>query len=299
MPETAADFHTAREQATALVRAQLDDILRLPQGPERRLVEAMRYAALDGGKGFRPFLCLATSDLFGVAQSQAVRVAAALECVHCYSLAHDDLPAMDDDDLRRGRPSLHKAYDEATAILAGDALLTLAFEILADPATHAEAEVRLALVANLARAAGMDGMAGGQTLDILSPDLSLDVAELTRLQGLKTGALIGFSVAAGAVLGAADEPQTAALKDYAQDLGLAFQIADDVLDVTQSSATLGKTAGKDKADGKATFVSLLGLEGAQQEAEKRAAQAEAHLSPFGEAADPLRQAAQFVIQRKN
>lgn len=298
MPE-AADFTKAREQATALVRAELDAILRVPQGPEKRLVEAMRYAALDGGKGFRPFLCLATSQLFGVPQSQAVRVAAALECVHCYSLAHDDLPAMDDDDFRRGRPSLHKAYDEAAAILAGDALLTLAFEILADPATHAEASVRLALVANLARAAGMDGMVGGQTLDILSPELSLDVTDLTRLQALKTGALIGFAVEAGALLGAGDMPQTSALKDYAQDLGLAFQIADDVLDVTGASETLGKTAGKDMAEGKATFVSLLGLDGARQEAGKRAASAIAHLAPFGLEAEPLRQAARFVILRKN
>lgn len=298
MPES-ADFTKAREQATALVRAQLNAILRVPQGPEKRLIEAMRYAALEGGKGFRPFLCLATSQLFDVPQSQAVRVAAALECVHCYSLAHDDLPAMDDDDLRRGRPSLHKAYDEATAILAGDALLTLAFEILADPATHPEASIRLALVTNLARAAGMNGMVGGQTLDILSPDLSLDVAELARLQALKTGALIGFAVEAGAVLGAIDAPQTAALNDYAQDLGLAFQIADDVLDVTGASQTLGKTAGKDMAEGKATFVSLLGLEGARQEAEKRAASAIAHLAPFGPEAEPLRQAAQFVILRKN
>jgi farnesyl diphosphate synthase len=297
--KSASAFNSARQTAVALVRAQLDDFLNPPKGPEKRLVEAMRYAALDGGKGFRPFLVLATSAMFGVPQAQAVRVAAALESVHCYSLAHDDLPAMDDDALRRGRPSLHKAYDEATAILAGDALLTLAFEILADGATHADANVRLALVASLAQAAGRQGMVGGQTLDILSPDLSLDMADLSRLQGLKTGALIGFSVEAGALLGAAEAAQTAALKAYAQELGLAFQIADDVLDVTGASQTLGKTAGKDVAEGKATFVSLLGLAGARQEAENRAAAALAHLAAFGSEAEPLRQAAQFVIHRKN
>ena len=299
MAELGADFPTARAQAKDLVRGHLDDILRLPEGGEKRLVDAMRYAALDGGKGFRPFLVLATSQLFDVGPSQAVRVAAAVECVHCYSLAHDDLPAMDDDDLRRGRPSLHKAYDEATAILAGDALLTLAFEILADPATHTDSEVRLSLVAGLAQASGKAAMVGGQMLDISASGSALDYGELSRLQGMKTGALIEFSVAAGALLGGAEAAQTEALKAYARDLGLAFQIADDVLDVTGASEVLGKTAGKDREDDKATFVSLLGLEGARQEGEQKAAQAEAHLAEFGAAATPLRQAAQFVIHRKN
>ena len=222
--KSASAFNSARQTAVALVRAQLDDFLTPPKGPEKRLVEAMRYAALDGGKGYRPFLVLATSAMFGVPQAQAVRVAAALESVHCYSLAHDDLPAMDDDALRRGRPSLHKAYDEATAILAGDALLTLAFEILADGATHADANVRLALVASLAQAAGRQGMVGGQTLDILSPDLSLDMADLSRLQGLKTGALIGFAVEAGALLGQPRRPKQQPLKPMRKSWAWRFKL---------------------------------------------------------------------------
>ena len=291
-------FDKLRRRAVDRVTEQLDALLTVPDGPEKQLLEAMRYSALDGGKGFRPFLVLATANLFKVTEAHAVRAAAAVECVHCYSLIHDDLPAMDDDDMRRGRPSLHKAYDEATAILAGDALLTLAFELLADEATHADAEVRAKLVAGLAKAAGMRGMVGGQMMDMLSPDLALDAGGLTRLQKMKTGALISFAVEAGAALGKAGDAPQHALVNYAHDIGLAFQIYDDVLDVEGASATLGKSAGKDAASGKVTFASLLGTERARAQARLLVDQAINHLDIFGPEADALRQAAEFVIQRE-
>lgn len=294
-----SSFQTARENAVSGVNALLDGILKLPDGPESWLVEAMRYSALDGGKGFRPFLCTASAALFKVDEARALRAAAAIEAVHCYSLIHDDLPAMDDDDMRRGRPSLHKAYDEATAILAGDALLTLAFDILADEATHEDGEIRLKLVSGLARAAGMNGMVGGQTIDVLSPDLKLDAGGLTRLQKMKTGALISYAVKAGSLLGKAGDAQHHALVNYAHDVGLAFQIADDVLDVEGATDALGKTAGKDAIDGKVTFASLLGVERARDQARSLVDQAINHLDIFGPEADALRQAAEFVIQRQN
>ena len=293
-----SSFDTAREKAVTGVTAVLDTILHIPDGPESRLVDAMRYSALDGGKGFRPFLCTASAALFDVDEAHALRVAAAIEAVHCYSLIHDDLPCMDDDDMRRGRPSLHKAYDEATAILAGDALLTLAFDILADEATHEEAEIRIKLVSGLSRSVGMSGMVGGQTIDMLSPELKLDAGSLTRLQKMKTGALISYAVEAGTILGKAGEAQHHALLNYAHDIGLAFQIADDVLDVEGIEADLGKTAGKDAQDGKVTFASLLGVERAREQARLLVTQAINHLDIFGPQADALRQAAEFVIQRK-
>lgn len=292
-------FDTLRGHAVEQVTRVLDDALAVPDGPEQRLFEAMRYAALDGGKGFRPFLVLATARLFEVDEKQAVRAAAAVESVHCYSLIHDDLPAMDDDDMRRGRPSLHKAFDEATAILAGDALLTLAFELLADATTHQEAEVRAALVTGLAVAAGMRGMVGGQMMDMRSPELDFDAGALTRLQKMKTGALISYAVEAGAILGKADDAQRHALVNYAHDIGLAFQIFDDVLDVEGRSATLGKSAGKDADAGKTTFASLLGTDRARAQARLLVDQAVNHLDLFGPEADALRQAAEFVIHREN
>ena len=261
------DFETDRRHALAQVAAFFDTLLQLPDGPESRLIEAMRYTVLSEGKGFRPYLAYAAAQLFNVDEGSAIRVAAAVEAVHCYSLIHDDLPAMDDDDMRRGKPSLHVAFDEATAILAGDALLTLAFEILADEAAHKEMSKRLELVTALARAAGMQGMVGGQMIDLQSPQLDLDAGGLTRLQKMKTGALIGFALEAGAILGGADEAERHALTGYAHDIGLAFQIADDVLDVDAKSADLGKTAGKDAADGKVTFASLLGTERARDQAD--------------------------------
>ncbi|MGC6512814.1 MAG: polyprenyl synthetase family protein [Parvibaculales bacterium] len=286
-------------QAAARVDKLLHDLLTVPESVEGRVIEAMRYSVLGGGKRFRAFLCCASANLFDVDPTHAARAAAAIECVHSYSLIHDDLPCMDDDDMRRGKPSLHCAYDEATAVLAGDALLTLAFEILVDEQTHPRKAVRLDLIAGLTKAAGAQGMVGGQVFDMLSPELELDAGALTHLQQMKTGALIRFSVDAGAVLGGAGAEQRQALISYANDIGLAFQIADDLLDVRQTSEELGKTAGKDEASGKVTFVSLLGEERANAQAEVLVEQAVAHLSPFGAVAEPLREAAKFVIQRNS
>jgi farnesyl diphosphate synthase len=257
-----------------------------PGGAEAgRLGEAMRYAALGGGKRFRPFLVIETAALFGMAPAAALNAAAAVECIHCYSLAHDDLPAMDDDDLRRGRPTVHKAFDEATAILAGDGLLTLAFEVLARPDTHADAAVRSELVLGLAHASGWEGMAGGQQLDLEAEDVAQDLADVERIQALKTGALIRFAAEAGAILGRAGPSDRAAVVAYAQKLGLAFQIADDLLDAEGDAAAVGKATGKDAAAGKATFVSLLGIPAARQ--------------PFGARAAVLQEAARFVSRRRS
>lgn len=294
-----ADLQQLLSDAAGLVYHHIDKMLTLPDGPESRLFEAMRYSALGSGKAFRPFLCLSSAGLFGVSPDAAAPTAAAIECVHCYSLVHDDLPSMDDDDMRRGKPSLHKAYDEATAILAGDALLTLAFDILADEMTHANPQVRLALVSGLTQAAGMHGMVGGQMIDMQSADLSLDAGGLTRLQKMKTGALISFAVDAGARLGEASDEQRHALAGYAHDVGLAYQIADDVLDIEGESTALGKTTGKDEAQNKATFASLLGAERARAQSRQLVDQAIRHLAIFGDEADALRQAAQFVISRNS
>ncbi|MGC6471536.1 MAG: polyprenyl synthetase family protein [Parvibaculales bacterium] len=295
-------MHHINEQAAeaaARVDKLLHDLLAVPGSVEGKIVEAMRYSILGGGKRFRAFLCCASANLFDVDPHHAARTAAAIECVHTYSLIHDDLPCMDDDDMRRGKPSLHRAYDEAIAVLAGDALLTLAFEILVDEQTHPRKAVRLDLIAGLAKAAGAQGMVGGQVFDMLSPELELDAGGLTHLQQMKTGALIRFSVEAGAVLGGATTEQRQALVSYANDIGLAFQIADDLLDIRKTSKELGKTAGKDAASGKVTFVSLLGEERANAQAEVLVEQAIAHLSGFGDAAQPLREAAKFVILRDN
>ncbi len=281
------------------VTAQLDRLLPLGDGPEVRLREAMRYAALEGGKRLRPFLVVESSRLFNVATDSALRTAAALEMVHCYSLIHDDLPAMDDDDLRRGRPTVHRQYDEATAILAGDALLTRAFEVLGHPDTHSDPQVRCELVTELAAAAGDFGMVAGQMLDLLAAELELDVAGITRLQQMKTGRLIAFGCEAGAILGKAPHRQRHALKAYAHDIGLAFQIADDLLDAEGDPATVGKAVRKDEAAGKATFVSLLGIDRARAQANILADQAIAHLECFDQAADALRQTARFIVERRS
>ena len=267
---------------------------------EARVFEAMRYSSLGGGKRLRAFFVLASAGLFKVGDVPALRTASAIEFVHAYSLIHDDLPSMDDDDLRRGKPSCHKQFDEATAILAGDALQALAFEVLAHEETHGDASVRAHLVADLARAAGARGMVGGQMLDLLAEQHGADqsIGAITHLQRLKTGALISFSCTAGAILGKAAEPSRAALSAYAHDLGLAFQIVDDLLDVEGNAAELGKTPGKDQAAGKATFVSVLGVERARAQAGLLARQAAAHLEPFGPPADLLRQAANFVVSRR-
>ena len=276
----------------------LAELLPVESGPERQLIDAMRYATLDGGKRIRPFLVLGGARLFDVAGRRALRVGAAVEMVHCYSLVHDDLPAMDDDDLRRGKPTCHVQFDEATAILAGDGLLTKAFEVLAEEATHPDAVVRCALVGDLARAVGAHGMVGGQMLDLVAADHVLDVPEVTRLQRLKTGEMIAFACEAGAILGKASKTARHALHRYAHDLGLAFQIADDLLDVDGNEAEVGKKIGKDQAAGKATFVSLLGVERARTQARMIGEQAVRHLDIFDERADSLREMATFVVERR-
>jgi farnesyl diphosphate synthase len=264
-----------------------------------RLAEAMRYAALGGGKRFRPFLVIEAAALFNVPLTEALDTAAAVECVHCYSLVHDDLPAMDDDDLRRGRPTVHKAFDEATAILAGDALLTFAFEILGRPMTHADPAIRAELVLGLARASGWQGMAGGQMLDLEAEGVPQDSIGIGRIQALKTGALIEFSVDAGALLGGASAAERQSLRDYARAIGLAFQIADDLLDAEATPEEVGKATGKDAGAGKATFVSLFGMSGAREKLRSLGADAITALKPFGIQATALEQAAHFVSNRRN
>jgi len=291
-------FQTALTDAAKLTDAALDRLLPMPPGLEARVFEAMRYAALAPGKRLRPFLVLASAHLFGVSQRSALQVAAAIECVHCYSLVHDDLPAMDNSDLRRGRPTVHKVFDDATAVLAGDGLLTRAFEVLAEPDTHGDPAVRCELVRTLAQAAGVAGMVGGQMIDIIAENRTLDIGAITRLQRLKTGALIAFSCEAGAILGKATTEARLALRGYAHDLGLAFQIADDLLDVQGSAGETGKPVGQDAAMGKATFVSILGVDRARDQADLLVRQAIAHLDLFEDRADLLRQAARFVVERR-
>ncbi|MDE2200792.1 MAG: polyprenyl synthetase family protein, partial [Rhodospirillales bacterium] len=268
--------------AAAEVEAALDVLLPLPEGAEARLVEAMRYATLGGGKRLRAFLVMQGAALFSVDRRCAARVAASVEMLHAYSLVHDDLPAMDDDDLRRGKPSTHKAFDEATAILAGDALQTRAFEVLAEADTHSNPDARCELVAALAHASGPQGMVGGQMIDIMAPVLlaagqALNAEQVGRLQALKTGRLIQYSAEAGAILGRAAPVQRQLLAAYGRDIGTAFQIADDLLDVEGSAAEIGKATGKDAAAGKATLVGVLGLERARAQADMLAAQAARHL----------------------
>jgi farnesyl diphosphate synthase len=281
------------------IEAYLDQLLPQKAAIAPRLVEAMRYALLAPGKRMRPFFVAESARLFGVAERQALQVGAALECVHCYSLIHDDLPAMDDDDLRRGRPTVHKAFDEATAILAGDGLLTFAFEILTDTATHGDAAVRGELAGELAKAAGKNGMAGGQMLDLAAESENIaDLARIIELQAMKTGALFRFACLAGAILGKASAAERSGLVLYAERIGLAFQIADDILDVESSSVTLGKATGKDKEAGKATFVDLLGLEGAKSEARKLVQEAKEAMRLFGDKANVFAAAADYVVGRQ-
>ncbi len=294
-------FEPALVHAADATERTMDRLLPKGDEGEARVFDAMRYSSLGGGKRLRAFFVLAGATLFKVGEVPALRTASAIEFVHAYSLIHDDLPAMDDDDLRRGKPSCHKQFDEATAILAGDALQALAFEVLAQADTHGDPAVRTALVTELARASGAHGMVGGQMLDIIAEEQGaelLSIGAITRLQRLKTGALISFSCTAGAILGKAPEPMRAALSAYAHDLGLAFQIVDDLLDVEGSAEELGKTPGKDAAQGKATFVSILGLDRAKAQAAMLADQAVTHLEPLGPAADLLRQAAKFVVSRR-
>ncbi len=272
----------------------------------QRLLDAMNYATLGGGKRFRPFLVVETARLFGVAPTSALMVAAALECIHCYSLVHDDLPAMDDDDLRRGRPTTHKAFDDATAILAGDCLLTLAFDVLARPETHPDAGVRINLVMALSRSSGIGGMGGGQMLDLAAEGRfdggklpKLGRSDIETIQAMKTGALLHFACVSGAILGQADDGAHQSLGRYGHAVGEAFQIADDLLDVEGDAETVGKATGKDAAAHKATFVSLLGVDGARARLAALVAEAEAALASFGEDAAVLKAAARFVADRRS
>jgi farnesyl diphosphate synthase len=293
------DIAGAMARVARVVEATLDGLLPPVPGLEARVVEAMRYATLGGGKRLRAFLVMQGAALFAVPEERAARVAASIEMLHAYSLVHDDLPAMDDDDLRRGKPSTHKAFDEATAILAGDALQARAFEILAEPETHADPQVRCDLVLALGYAAGSRGMVGGQMIDMAAEGRRLDGAEITRLQALKTGRLIQFSAEAGAILGRASTEQRGALAGYGADLGTAFQIADDLLDAEGTAAETGKATGKDAAAGKATMVAILGIEQARARAEMLAAQAVARLEQFDERAAGLRALADFVVTRRS
>lgn len=290
-------FEEALARCAAETDALLDALLRPDGFPARRVTEAMRYAALGEGKRLRPFLVVGSAALFGVPRERALRVGAALECVHCYSLVHDDLPAMDDDDLRRGKPTVHRAFDGATAILAGDALLTYAFEIVADVATHPDAAVRLRLVSGLSKAAGVSGMVGGQMLDIEAESrVSSSLSDITLIQSLKTGALFGFACEAGAILGQADP---APLRAYAEKIGLAFQIADDILDVESTPEALGKATQKDSAKGKATFVDLLGMAEARRRAAELVEEAVQAVGGYGAASQVLADAARFMVARKS
>lgn len=293
-PPSLAD---ALAEVQAEIDRRFDTLLAIPGDPRAQLYEAMRHAAIGGGKRLRPLLVFATARLFNVHAESAGRAAVALEAIHVYSLIHDDLPAMDDDDLRHGRPTIHCAFDEATAVLAGDSLHALAFEVLADPATHPDGDVRAELVADLARAAGPSGMAGGQAMDLAADGAQFDLGTVTRLQQLKTGALIGAAVEAGAILGRVAREERTHLRGYAHDLGLAFQIVDDLMDVEGDEEAAGKKLRKDQGQGKETFVSLLGVDRAREQSRMLVDQAIEHLARYGEEADLLRAIARFVIER--
>ena len=307
MTPSTSTFTTRLSDAAGIVEASLQALLSDKAAPGEiarppRLMAAMRHATLSGGKRLRPFLTLEAARLFGVEGRGPLRAGCAVELLHCYSLVHDDLPSMDDDDLRRGRPTVHKAYDEATAILVGDALQTLAFEVLADPATAEDAAIRSDLVLGLARASGLGGMVGGQLLDLSAEGrygpVELEEADIRRLQMMKTGAILTFSVEAGAILGQADAPARRRLVEYGRALGAAFQVADDILDREASPEALGKRTGKDREKGKATLVDLLGMEGARRECRQLVETAEAALDAFGPQAQILREAVRFVVERQ-
>jgi farnesyl diphosphate synthase len=291
-------FLRALRQTARLIDDSFDELLPESKGPEASLFEAMEYALKAGGKRLRPFMVIQTADLFSVPRDYSVRVATALEMLHTYSLVHDDLPSMDDDDTRRGKPTIHIKYDEAMAVLVGDALQSLAFEIIADAKTHPSADIRIELIQKMAHAAGGQGMAGGQTMDIYADRDAIDMANITRLQQLKTGALIAYACESGAVLGHASPAERNSIRAYAHDLGLSFQIMDDILDAEGDPEEMGKATGKDEKAGKATFVSLLGLEEAKIHARMLAEQAVSHLHSFGTKADLLCRAATFTIERR-
>ncbi|MDF8331658.1 polyprenyl synthetase family protein [Novosphingobium cyanobacteriorum] len=293
----------ALKQALAAIQRDIDStfdaLLPVPGDPRDRLVEAMRYAAIGGGKRLRPLLVSAVAQMFGVDRTSAVRAGAAIEAIHVYSLIHDDLPCMDDDALRHGKPTLHLAFDEATAVLAGDSLHAFAFEVLSDPAMSGDPFVRVELIRTLATASGANGMAGGQMMDIAAETASFDLPTVTRLQQLKTGALLGAAVEMGAILGKIPSEGRTHLRGYARDIGLAFQIADDLLDEEGDEAAAGKALRKDAAQGKETFVSLLGIERAREQARILVEQAVQHLAPYGAEADLLRDLARYIVERNH
>lgn len=295
-PDT-SQLPKAISASAKLVDAALDAVLPKPAGRQARVQEAMRYAIMAGGKRLRPFLVLHSARLFGVDDSRSLRVGAAIESLHTYSLVHDDLPCMDDDVLRRGRPTTHIAFDEMTAVLAGDGLLTLAFEILAGAETHLSGEVRSALVQRLAEAAGSNGMIGGQMIDMQAAENAFGADEIVLLQRLKTGQLFEFACEAGAILGEAKQDDRDRLRSYARDMGLVFQITDDLLDVTGTTEKTGKAVGKDKEQGKATLVSILGIDGARNEAEKLARRAAQTLAPYGNRAPELCALPLYLLDR--
>lgn len=296
-PSLSADLHHAIERISHDIDASFDQILLAPNDSRKRLYEAMRYSAIGGGKRLRPLLLTATADIFNVDRVSSVHAATAVEAIHVYSLIHDDLPCMDDDDLRRGKATTHRAFDEATAVLAGDSLLALAFEILSDPSVHADPFVRSECIAALAKASGPAGMAGGQMMDLEAEKNSLDLATITRLQQLKTGALIDVSVELGAILGHVQEDGRVHLRGYARNIGLAFQIADDIIDVEGDADKAGKALQKDAIAGKETFVSLMGIDRAKEQARHLVEQAIEHLSSYGKEADLLRAIAAYIIER--
>jgi farnesyl diphosphate synthase len=293
-PATLTD---AMATVSADIDARFDRLLQVPDDSRADLYRAMRHAAIGGGKRLRPLLLCATADLFGVSRDASGEVAMAVEAIHVYSLIHDDLPAMDDDDVRRGKPTVHKAYDEATAILAGDCLHALAFEVLADPDTHPDPFVRADLVMELARASGPGGMAGGQMMDLVAERSRFDLPTVTRLQQMKTGALISVSVEMGAILGRVPPEGRTGLRGYAHDLGLAFQIADDLLDAEGDEGVAGKKLRKDAGAGKETFLSLLGIDRAREQCGMLVDQAIQHLHGHGAEADVLRAVARYVVER--
>ncbi|MFT3726234.1 MAG: polyprenyl synthetase family protein [Terricaulis sp.] len=293
-----SELQARLKEAADRVNVALDALLPRAQGPEARLMTAIRYSALDGGKRLRPFFTIEAGALFDAEPASLLRAAVAIECVHTYSLIHDDLPCMDDDDLRRGRPTLHKEFGEAMALLAGDALLTFAFEVLADPATHPDPQMRCLLIAGLAKAAGPVGMVAGQAADMEGAEIGSDLIAVTRMNRLKTGALINFSVDAGAMIGCGSDAEKTALSRYAHDVGLAFQMVDDLLDAEGVVRDTGKAVGKDKARGKVNFVTVLGADATRERIGLLASQAKQHLAMFGPRARILLDTVDFIVNRR-